>query len=459
MQFIRRVIGASAAAVIMLGGWTQFAPASATGTGSPIFLEPNGSTVMPHRWSGPFTVDFTNAPVDRYRLRLSCPPADGDDGYEWSSEVYYDGTNNVVTRDVPAIDLSTFRRCDAIATGVLEGGYYSNNIGFSINGQEAGGPGIVSPAENAFVLTGWAGPVTVDLTGAPLGEYTARISTHADDSEIGDTDYDEQVTIYGGNYEAATFPALPRQARYWIEVWDNATQTFYASHMITAVNRRLQVTRATAPDFYPTVRDRYRDTATISYTLNQAATVGARITDEGGRTVHRLSPRRQGSGRNTLSWNGRRSNGALAKPGRYTIDLDAVTSLGDRHSALTAVHLRTQIVTKRGSTYKAGDSGRASTQGNCFVHWDTYDEAASLDCWGGRHATVKYVVRVPRNATDLRWDMYSERSTSDICCRGTINETGKRTSPTTFTVTARVTGWRALDVGGVEIKYRYKARI
>jgi len=74
-------------------------PALAVGSGDPVISSPTNGSTVPSGYTGPFTVDFTNAPADSYLVEVGCM----DSGYYWSSQFNYDGSQNVKSWTLPAM--------------------------------------------------------------------------------------------------------------------------------------------------------------------------------------------------------------------------------------------------------------------------------------------------------------------------------------------------------------------
>lgn len=66
-------------------------PAGAVGTGDPVIVTPADGSRVSQSWTGPVTVDFTDAPAGSYSVSMSCDVA----GYELAEFVNYDGSQHV----------------------------------------------------------------------------------------------------------------------------------------------------------------------------------------------------------------------------------------------------------------------------------------------------------------------------------------------------------------------------
>lgn len=72
-------------------------PAMAVGYGNPVIQSPADGSTLNEGWTGLFTVDFTDAPLDTYDVDVQCT------NYSWSDSWTYDGNTNYHTWTVPAL--------------------------------------------------------------------------------------------------------------------------------------------------------------------------------------------------------------------------------------------------------------------------------------------------------------------------------------------------------------------
>lgn len=333
----------------------------AVGTGDPQIVEP-GATRVPNGYTGPITVDFTNAPADDYEVSIDCQHAD----YWWDQPVRYDGSPDVRSWTVPPIP---------------------------------GG-----------------------------GECQIVV---ADMATFGSVGWDSRW------FAVSAPPPPPPPAPTPMRI-DNV---------------------AVAPaKFYPRVRDGFRDTTRMAYRLNQPARVNVAVVNRAGNTVRIARLGRLRGGRHNWQWNGRNRNGELAATGSYRLRVTATSDARRTDRVAQRVTLATGWKTRRVSRTRMGDTGSASTIGDCYVRWTT-DGYAELDCWGGRRAQVTYSFALPRSAFDVSWNVYGARDSADICCRGVIRRDGQRVTPRRIRVRAWVTGWRAYEVRFVNVSYKLRERI
>ena len=331
----------------------------------------------------------------------------------------------------------------------------------------AGDPVILAPGYGQTVPSGFAGP-SVDFTGVTPETYRVDLDcgNHGDGSWYADGTWYE---VTGTETGPVTVPLDPvpnagdaplecdlvvaDDATYGTNGWD--ITTFYIAP------RPVEVTNlAASPEtFYPLVRDRYRDTTTVSFKLTRPAAVAVRIRRTNGRVVRRVDLDRRRVGRHTWKWNGRDGGGDKLPAGSYRIQVSAADEHGGDDLAQLRVRIATKKLTKTKRLYKSGDRGRAATRGSCYVHWSTYDGTATPDCWGGTYAQVTYRFKLPKSARSIRWRARGERTSLDSCCRGTITKSGTRLGRRTFLVRVKVTQWRAWQVNAATVKYKYTKRI
>ena len=247
-----------------------------------------------------------------------------------------------------------------------------------------------------------------------------------------------EVTFYDdGGYEITTAYAYDT-----FRVWAYAPP---------AVN--IASIQASPQTFYPLVRDGYRDSTAIRWHQNIGANISVEIKSLAtGRTVRRESLGSRGAGYHTWSWNGRKGTGALVNTGRYRV---IVSGRADGHGdrADTTVTAATGWVTKSHTLRRSGtNTSSRSASSSCYIRGDS--GVLELDCWGGSYAKATYGFSVPSNAFNVRRSINKQLSTLDICCDGIISATWSGN-----VATVKATGWRAVDVYGVSVRYSTRRRI
>lgn len=326
-----------------------------------------------------------------------------------------------------------------------------------------GNPSVISPFDGQTVANGWTGPVQIDFSNAPTGSFRVDITCFSD---YYDTVYSESLPFtYTGEQDvfSASIAAMSKASTDCsLTVNDdyNGTTAWTSFQVGAPPLPTLAISNVSVSPttFYPRVRDGYRDSTRLAYTLNRAANVTYRVRNSSGAVVRKVGPVSTSAGSRGWSWNGRKNDGTLTSTGTFTIEASA-TAGGVTKSVRKQVTVATGWMTRTKSVRRYGDSGAASTSGNCSVEWDTDYGTALLDCWGGRYAKVTYGFAIPSNAYNISWAIATTRTSLDYCCDGVISKSGSRPTSSRYVLTAKVTGWRAVEVDAVRLTYTYKARI
>jgi FlgD Ig-like domain len=331
-------------------------------------------------------------------------------------------------------------------------------MGSSASAQAAGTghPNFLSPTQDGTVPFAWDGPLQVDFSDSPADTYD--VSVTCPDGYFWSTSY-----VYDETQDQPTW-TIP-QMRPTVDQQCSASAQGTVddgqhSNSIAFTSKRgltfLQ-TSVSPVSFYPRVRDGYRDSTTIRWRLNQPARIGARVKNSRGATVRYLNLG-DSTGGGSWTWQGRRNNGGLAAPGAYTVELTATdTSTGTVRRAAKRVHVRTAVRTHRASHYRTGYQLTSSSRSSrCYVNRDSYDDATSLDCWGGRYAQAWYRFAVPRNAFHITRAVVGREG---CCDGGSITRQGQRTGRATYRVGLRVTDWRAFSIQRVRITFSWRTRV
>lgn len=321
--------------------------------------------------------------------------------------------------------------------------------GLTAAAQADDGTVILSPAPGAEIDPGAR---TVTIQFASTDYYDVYVQ--------GPGDYDENrpYDADAGETHTFNFSAFSTPGRYTITAYDSyygvaATSTF----TVLAPPMKVVNPAASPATFYPLVRDRFKDSTSIGYTLNRRAFVTAhvlRVAD--GRWVRHVDVGTQNAGRRHWTWNGLTSTGKRVVPGRYRIEIDAEAPDGTSSSTRTAVTARTSVVTKRVTQSRYGNRAATSHRGNCYTNRDSYSGEVTLDCWAGKWAQATYKFTIPTNAKNLSWRVRGEQN---CCDSGQLTRTGKRTSARAFRVQVRVTYWRSYTVRRVSVSYTYRQRV
>jgi hypothetical protein len=214
--------------------------------------------------------------------------------------------------------------------------------------------------------------------------------------------------------------------------------------------------RVSPERFFPYVRDGYRDRALAHFSLNKNASVVAIVRNARGLLVRRepLGKLRSGS----WAWNGRTNSGRRAPVGPYRLILEA-RALGERKRAARSVWVargwrkRTLAVTRCGSC----GPGRVAASPRCAYAFDVVVIGdLLLACDGGEAAVARWRFRVPATTLKARASIAREI----LCCEpGSVAFDVEFTRRRQVTVYAGVSGYRAMYILGLRLRYTYRVRI
>jgi hypothetical protein len=162
------------------------------------------------------------------------------------------------------------------------------------------------------------------------------------------------------------------------------------------------------------------------------------------------------AGRHGWAWNGRRNNGRLAPPGRYTVSLTGRSVYGNVKTVKRVVQLATRWRTKTVTDRKYGTQTLTRRHSSdCYVNGYS-DGSLVLDCWGGRYARAGYHFHMHSHAFNIS----SRVSGYQGCCsEGQIIRDGRRTDNDSYSMVVKITNWRSYTVNAVRLTYSYKYRI
>lgn len=166
---MRELLSTVVAAVAVVAGTISMAPpAPAVGTGVPAVVSPAAGSKVPSGFDGPVTVDFTAAAAGTYQILVGAE--DGGLGDVELGTVEVDATTTTVRLFLPE--------------PLIKGGVYRIVVRtddpyspvrvesrFTVLGGED--PVILSPPRS--VPLGWAGPLLVDFSKAPVGYYDLTV--------------------------------------------------------------------------------------------------------------------------------------------------------------------------------------------------------------------------------------------------------------------------------------------
>jgi flagellar hook assembly protein FlgD len=423
--------------------------AQAEGTGDPVISAPQAGSSVTSGWTGPITVDFSNAPVDTYDADLSCGTS-----YKWHTFQYAGTTEDALQTWVLGSALTGPKDCELDVLGENSGAEAISD--FTVQPpplvvDEA----LVSPTS----FYGYPDTTTMSYRLNSTATVTARVYN----SGGGVVRKTLLGTKYAGRHSwkwngKRNDGTKVDPGKFRINITAVADRTRSVNGWVTVAVRPLVLDNASVSrsTFYPLVRDGYRDTTTMHYRLNRAASITVQVRNSAGRVVRRAGLGIRSGGRHLWAWNGRKNDGTKVGTGTYRIQITADAD-GLRRSVTEKVTVatgwRTKTVTKsRGGYYTSGTSHSSS----CYVDFDDYDETTDLDCWGGSHAQADYGFSIPANAYNLGWSVSGYKG---CCSDGTTSKWSTRTSSTSYRVSVKVTGWHDYTITAVRLTYTYKRRI
>lgn len=348
---------------------------------------------------------------------------------------------------------------------------------------DASGSDPVSPQDSPMASPNGPSPIEDRATAAyvteirtpadgavvPKGslDYTVQVATVGDywlDVNCGEDFYDYahlSASSDGQQFTGTLGPVSEGDACYLQLTPSGGTASGQDSASFT-VATTVEVRNATAKpgEFYPTVRDGFRDSTSIGFSSRLNSDVSVKITSRNTGSVVRafaLSGResRDYYQRRGVVWNGKNKANNLVPTGRYTA---VITSTLNGESATSRVPIKVASGYRTVRTTKTKDGwygSRDTTRGNCYTA-QYYDGGNDLDCWGGAYAQATYRFSLPSNARNIDWGV---RGFNECCDAGRLIKTGKRTSATSFRITVRVTNWRSFVVRSTRVTYTYRKAI
>ena len=226
----------------------------------------------------------------------------------------------------------------------------------------------------------------------------------------------------------------------------------YFSSMISVTNKI----------FYPQVKDGFKDVASISLDSEDYSNLRATVYNGNGHAVRSL--RAQATCQDDCSWftyqwtwNGRNDDGDPVRKGTYEVLLTATTQIenadGDYADgpvqATRTLTLEGGYMDRRLTEWRKGaDTASRSKGRGCYV--DTHRQTLELACWRGTYATATWRFTIPADATKVRHNLWGP---SGYDHGGLLAMTGRRVSPRTFVVTAKVTKWRQEYFDDISVHY------
>lgn len=225
---------------------------------------------------------------------------------------------------------------------------------------------------------------------------------------------------------------------------------------------------ATPKEFYPTVRDGFRDSVSFvgwSNTVYAGDDSGDGVRQTYNITIRNANSRKvaEHDGRHpdwdfVWTWSGRdQRTGEPVPVGRYTAKLTVTnTQTGETDKATHTLYAKSDTVNRRITMSRTGtDTSARSHTSSCYIDRDWGTSHLNLDCWGGRFAAVRYGFALPANARNVTWSVSGERG---CCDNGRVIKTGTRTSARHFDVRVTVTNWAAYTVNHASVTYTKTVR-
>jgi flagellar hook assembly protein FlgD len=335
----------------------------------------------------------------------------------------------------------------AVAGGVALFASPANAAGY-------GDPSIITPKNNQVVSTTWTGPAKIDFSDAPAGNYNLELENQ----------YSGSITTtpvtYDGTQDIVSVPvSIPRAGDWSLHV--ESVDDWYTSsnEVYFTAQDPIQLTnvRVSTPTLYSLHRDGYRDHTNVTFSANTPAALTMRVKNSNGNVVRTMTRDHGYRGRQSFTWNGMSQAGRPVPVGTYKIELSAKDRNGHTSTTRARVKVATKTVSRMSYNTRRGYwNSTQSHRGNCQVNFYDYDETTQLDCWAGTYAQVGYRFKVPTDAHNLTWDVTGHRG---CCSPGLVSLTGKRTSPTSYVVTVKVTNWRSYTIRRVELDYRHTVQL
>lgn len=424
--------------VLLLGG----APAvAAGGTGMPEILTPaDGSTVQ--EYDGSWSIDFSDAPTGSYDVSVYTEHGES----RYAVDVT-DGTT--VVTEVHTQDSMAHAGTVTIWVRSTADRSYTDTSRVTVIGYQE--PELLAPDVDASRPIVWDDKVRIDFTGARPGGWYVTVQANG-------YDYNHTTYLtYDGTNDVVTveFPVLKWSGQVRLDVGQNGPSPFHREYSFTnAYVPDVTVRGTSAQEFYPTVRDRFRDSVQVSYRLSGPGDVRLSVLDSDGKRVfYRDYPDRQ-SGANVATWKGMTFDGAPA-PGRYELVLTTGVGTAEAKSDSAAVRAVTDFVKDSRRVERSGSqTTRRLRHGDCY--YTASPGELSIDCVGssnGDHAEARYGFRLPSSARNIVWQV---RGRVGCCATGYLERGFRRTSATRGYVYVRLSNYRAYDVRRVIVTYDYQ---
>lgn len=329
-----------------------------------------------------------------------------------------------------------------------------------------GSPATTSPTAFARFSTGWTGPVTVDFSkdcaGSERRVLVECVAVRASFDPATPRSYSWAADLRLSSSTTTrtwTIPPIEQHADCRVVISD---ETGYSGSLqpvrFTILNDFFASIDGPAA-FYPTVRDGYLDTATVSWTIDPAYPTSNHA-QWGVCCSHIGEPSLPGGvispSATQVTWNGRFVDGTLAPERKYIIQVDFADSYNYghwlEHDLELASGIRTGLYDK---TLVPGHSRkvRAERTGQCVARVsDRHGGSVLLKCNGRGYAQVKFTFDLPYHPDSMK------RSIAGIVLGGSSGRLIRRwgwVDHNTIRALVRVTGERAFRAYGASVRFRY----
>jgi flagellar hook assembly protein FlgD len=193
---------------------------------------------------------------------------------------------------------------------------------------------ITSPADGVSHPPGFAGPVSVDLTGGDTGTYTVSVTGPHGYEWHTTWDFDGSQTT-----NSWPFPQARLAGRYVVTV--TAPDDTTAATATFGINPAVLTSSAAPTPFYPLEHDAFRDALRFTFRTNIAAVDTVRVVNSRGRAIRiaKLGAL-NGTSSHSWAWHGRKNNGVRVQPGIFRVHLVALADERKLRGPVVVVRVR-----------------------------------------------------------------------------------------------------------------------
>jgi hypothetical protein len=299
-------------------------------------------------------------------------------------------------------------------------------------------------------LTGWTGPITA--TWSHLEDPSNTYEVQFDDIPV----CTYAGTLVPGEVTHCTLSSAPLVGTHFVNLYDRTTD-YYLDGSVITIDPHLTLSESLPRTaFYPLVRDGYKDSIGLGYTLDEDAKVTFEAKNAAGKIIRHDGPHSETTGSHTWKWTGRTDTGRIKRVGYYWLRAIATAHGETKKGNWQRISAKTALLTKQGSASRLGRNFSSAGKSNCLINKNYWNDGdVFLDCWdGSAHATYSFAV------PSSTYSVTTGSSTKQHCCgNGTTSRTTTRPSASRVQVAFNVTGWASLAINSVSIHYAYKKRI